>query len=55
MFLCGRLRFHKADGTRGETATAPSALVAYSAKDFACLRESGLKGALVTLKGGMDK
>ena len=55
LFLRGRLRFHKADGTQGETATAPSALVAYSAKDFACLRESGLNGALITLNGGMGK
>lgn len=39
LFLCGRLRFHRADGARGETATAPSALVAYSAKDFTRLRE----------------
>lgn len=54
LFLRGRLHFHKADGTQGETATAPSALVAYSAKDFAHLRESGLAGALVTLKGCMQ-
>ena len=57
LFLRGRLRFHKADGTQGETATAPSALVAYSARDFARLRESGLAGALVTLRtqGGIHK
>ena len=55
LFLRGRLRFHRADGTQGETATAPSALVAYSAKDFARLRKSGLAGALVTLEGGMAK
>lgn len=57
LFLRGRLRFHKADGTQGEMATAPSALVAYSARDFARLRESGLAGALVTLRtqGGIHK
>lgn len=56
LLLRGRLRFHRADGTQGETATAPSALVAYSANDFIRLRESGLAGALVTLRtqGGYE-
>lgn len=44
LFLRGRLRFHKPDGTPGETATAPSALVAYTEQDFIRLRESGLAG-----------
>jgi hypothetical protein len=47
MFLRGRLRFCRPDGTPGETATAPSALVAYSEQDFARLRESGLRGAFL--------
>ena len=47
LFLRGRLRFHKPDGTQGETATAPSALIAYSEQDFVRLRGSGLKGALL--------
>lgn len=47
LFLRGRLRFHKPDGTPGKTATAPSALVAYSERDFARLRESGLEGAIL--------
>ena len=33
LFLRGRLRFRKADGTPGETATAPSALIAFSQDD----------------------
>lgn len=47
LFIRGRLRFHRPDGTPGETATAPSALVAYSERDFARLRESGLRGAFL--------
>ena len=47
LFLRGRLRFHRPDGTQGETASAPSALVAYSEQDFARLRESGLRGAFL--------
>lgn len=47
MFLRGRLRFHKPNGTPGETATAPSALVAYSEQDFARLRNAGLIGAFL--------
>lgn len=47
LFLRGRLRFHRLDGTQGETACAPSALVAYSERDSARLRESGLRGAFL--------
>lgn len=47
LFLRGRIRFCHPDGTPGETACAPSALVAYSERDFARLRESGLVGALL--------
>lgn len=47
LFLRGRLRFHRPDGTQGATASAPSALVAYSERDFARLRESGLRGAFL--------
>lgn len=47
LFLRGRLRFHRPDGTQGETATAPSALIAYSEQDFVRLRESGLEGHLL--------
>ncbi len=45
LFLRGRIRFHRQDGTKGNSAPAPSALVAYSDRDFICLRESGLQGA----------
>lgn len=45
LFLRGRIRFHRQDGTKGDSAPAPSALVAYSDMDFIRLRESGLQGA----------
>ena len=47
LFLRGRIRFFRPDGTPGDTATAPSALVAYSRKDFDRLRESGLAGTIL--------
>ena len=47
MFLRGRLRFHKPNGTQEETAAAPSALVVYSEQDFARLRNAGLTGAFL--------
>ena len=54
LFLRGRLRFHRPDGTQGETATAPSALVAYLDRDFMRLRESWLRGAFLRVyKGGV--
>lgn len=49
LFLRGRIKFYKADGTPGETAPAPSALVAYSERDFVRLRESRLVGALLRI------
>ena len=54
LFLRGRLRFHRPDGTQGEAASAPSALVAYSERDFVRLRESGLRGAFLRVcEGGV--
>ena len=52
LFLRGRLHFHKPDGTQGETATAPSALVAYTERDFARLRDAGLAGAFLRVYDG---
>lgn len=48
-FIRGRLRFRHADGTPGETATAPSVLVAYSRHDFGRLLDSGLDGYTICL------
>lgn len=51
LFLRGRLRFHRADGTVGRSnAGAPSVLIAYGAECTDRLRLCGLPGALVELK-----
>jgi hypothetical protein len=48
-FLDGRLFFHHADGTRGKSnAGGPSALISYSHPDTQIIRDSGLRGYLVT-------
>lgn len=49
-FFKGRLRFHKIDGSRGDTANAPSCLVAYGENNIKILDNSGLKGKLIILK-----
>lgn len=60
LFLSGRLRFCHQDGTEGETATAPSALIAFGTEDGKALYEvceRGLiKGSLMVnckIKGGV--
>ena len=55
LFLRGRIRFYKADGTPGETAPAPSALVAYTKHDFIRLRESGLTGSFLRPSGRLGE
>lgn len=52
LFLRGRIKFCRPDGTPANTACAPSALVAYSERDFARLRESGLRGAFLRVCEG---
>ena len=44
LFLAGRLRFCKQDGTQGETATAPSALIAFGEFDGKCLCDAWERG-----------
>jgi hypothetical protein len=51
LFLDGRLAFHKPDGTAGQTAGAPSALVAFSPADAECLRLSILPGVFTRAIG----
>ena len=48
LFLRGRLRFHREDGTPGETATAPSALIAFSGHDAEVLEAVNIPGYIVT-------
>ena len=47
LFIRGRLRFYKKDGTQGEAATAPSALVAFSSWDASMLVKSNIEGKIV--------
>ena len=52
LFLQGRLHFHHVDGTRAAANSgAPSALIAYGQSNAKCLRECGIAGAFVPLRG----
>lgn len=51
LFLKGRLKFHRVDGTQGQSAGAPSCLVAYGEEAVSRLENSGLSGKMVYLKG----
>jgi hypothetical protein len=51
LFIRGRIRFCDASGKPAQSAPTPSALVAYSAADTLALKQSGIKGYLVQLKG----
>lgn len=42
-FIKGRLRFYHVDGTRGDSAGAPSILIAYGEENAECLRGLGPK------------
>ena len=48
-FFKGRLKFHYVDGTQGDSANAPSCLIAYGKNNVKSLEDSGLKGKLVHL------
>jgi len=50
-FFDGRIAFHKPNGTKGQTAGAPSALVAFSPADAECLRLSALPGVFTRAIG----
>lgn len=45
-FLKGRLAFYHANGTKGNTANAPSCLIAYGENNVEAIKNSGLTGAL---------
>jgi hypothetical protein len=49
LFLKGRLKFHKPDGTLGGTAGSPSVLIAYGSQEVSVLESCGLGGKLVYL------
>jgi hypothetical protein len=47
LFIAGRLRFWRPDGTEGDCAAAPSVLIAYDEANARVLRASGIKGSFV--------
>ena len=49
LFLKGRIRFYKPDGTLGGTAGSPSVLIAYGDSEVTRLETCGLAGKLVYL------
>lgn len=51
-FIRGRLRFHRPDGTPGDTAPSPSLLVAFGLPCAIALAESGLGRTLIVQKEG---
>jgi hypothetical protein len=51
LFLKGRLKFHKPDGSEGDTAGSPSVLIAYGQNEVSVLEKCGIPGKLVRLKG----
>jgi hypothetical protein len=49
LFIAGRVKFHRPDGSPGESAAAPSVLIAYGISNADCLRTCGITGAFVKL------
>lgn len=49
LFLKGRLKFHKPDGSVAGTAGSPSVLIAYGEKEVKALQNCSLPGKLVLL------
>ena len=49
-FFEGRLQFYHVNGTRGDTAGAPSVLIAYGSRNADAIKNCGLKGRFVSLK-----
>jgi hypothetical protein len=46
LFVKGRLKFHRPDGTVGDTAAAPSVLIAYGSENVAALERVSASGAI---------
>jgi hypothetical protein len=49
LFLKGRLKFHKPDGSQGGTAGSPSVLIAYGQENVDALSNCKLEGKLITI------
>ena len=52
LFLKGRLKFYRGDGTEGDTAGSPSVLIAYGQHEADILKNCGLAGKFIRLRGG---
>ena len=50
LFLKGRLRFYKPDGTQGQSAGSPSCLIAYGKHNAEILKDCGLEGVFIPLQ-----
>lgn len=48
-FFKGRLKFYYVNGEQGQSANAPSCLVAYGKRNLEAIENSGLNGKLITL------
>ena len=46
----GRLRFHHVDGRQGDSAGAPSVLIAYGQNNVDMLNNSDIKGKFIQLR-----
>lgn len=49
LFIKGRLKFHHVSGKQGDSAGAPSVLIAYGKKNAEILRDSDIKGRFIWL------
>ncbi len=47
LFLAGRLKFHREDGSLASTSQSPSMLIAYGDSDAKVLQDCGLNGGFV--------
>jgi hypothetical protein len=50
LFIKGRLKFYHVSGKQGDSAGAPSCLVSYNKENSQYLKNSNIKGKLITLK-----
>jgi hypothetical protein len=50
MFLKGRVKFYRPDGTQGQSSGSPSCLIAYGQNNVDALYESGLEGFIIRLE-----
>ena len=49
LFIKGRIRFYRPDGTQGQSAGSPSCLIAYGKDNVDVLYSSGIEGRVVHL------